>query len=81
MEPIVVAFFVPVVVFLVIVAPIWLVLHYRAKGRAAGSLTQVERADVEDLIQAANKMAGRIETLEAILDVETPGWRDKRPEA
>jgi phage shock protein B len=78
MEGIVVAFFVPVVVFLVIVAPIWIVLHYRSKARTENGLSAGERAELEDMIDVANKMAARIETLEAILDVESPDWRDKQ---
>jgi phage shock protein B len=78
MEPIMVVFFVPVIVFLVVVAPIWIILHYKSKGQIANGLSQGERADIEEMIHVANKMAGRIETLESILDVESPGWRDKQ---
>lgn len=78
MEGIVVAFFVPVVVFLVVVAPIWIVLHYRSQGRKGSELSADERMDIEEMIEVANKMAARIETLESILDVESPSWRDKR---
>jgi phage shock protein B len=78
MEPIMVVFFVPVIVFLVVVAPIWIILHYKSKGQIASGLSEGERADVEEMIHVANKMAGRIETLESILDVESPGWRDKQ---
>lgn len=71
-------FFVPIVVFLTIVAPIWLILHYRSKSRSRGSLSDSERMEIDEMIQVANKMAARIETLEAILDVESPGWREKQ---
>lgn len=77
MEGMVVAFFVPVVVFLVVVAPIWIIVHYRSKTRTADGLTERERAELDEMIEVANKMAARIETLESILDVESPGWRDK----
>ncbi|MDA9298352.1 envelope stress response membrane protein PspB [Pseudomonadales bacterium] len=78
MDGIVVAFFVPVVVFMVVVAPIWIVFHYRSKARGVDGLSAGERGELEDMIDVANKMAARIETLEAILDVETPGWREKQ---
>ena len=74
-------FFVPLVVFLVVVAPVWIVFHYRAKANAASGLTNRERAELNEMIEVANKMAERIETLEAILDVESPGWRDKQSNA
>ena len=81
MEGIVVAFFVPVVVFLVIVAPIWLILHYKSKGKVVEGLSTSERAELDEMIEVANKMAARIETLESILDAESPDWREKQSEA
>lgn len=77
MDGIVVAIFVPIVVFLTIVAPIWIIVHYRTKAKSVDGLTSRERAELHEMIDVANKMAARIETLEAILDVESPGWRDK----
>ncbi len=78
MEGMVVAIFVPIVVFLVIVAPIWIVFHYRSKANSASGLTVRERGELSEMIEVANKMAARIETLEAILDVESPGWRENQ---
>ena len=78
MDGIVVAIFVPIVVFLVVVAPIWIVFHYKSKSNAASGLTNNERAELNEMIEVANKMAARIETLESILDVESPGWREKQ---
>lgn len=75
---IMIVFFVPVIVFLVVVAPIWIILHYKSKGQIANGLSEGERADIEEMIHVANKMAGRIETLESILDVESPEWRSKQ---
>lgn len=75
---IMIVFFVPVIVFLVVVAPIWIILHYKSKGQIANGLSEGERADIEEMIHVANKMTGRIETLESILDVESPGWRNKQ---
>ncbi len=80
MEGWVVAFFVPTVVFLVIVAPLWIFMHYRSKQRAQTELSEDERVALETLGRRAEMMAERIETLESILDAETPGWR-KRSQA
>jgi phage shock protein B len=77
MDGIVVAFFVPVVIFLTIVAPVWIFMHYRSKQRAQGALSDVERGELETLASRAEVMVERIETLEAILDSETPGWRKR----
>ena len=81
MEGVAVAFFVPVVVFLVVVAPIWIIFHYKSKANVVNGLSTSERADLDEMIEVANKMAARIETLESILDVESPGWREKQSEA
>lgn len=75
-----VAFFVPTIVFLVIVAPLWIFMHYRSKQRAQAELSDDERRVLESLAARAEMMAERIETLESILDAETPGWR-KRTQA
>ncbi|MBT4160869.1 MAG: envelope stress response membrane protein PspB [Gammaproteobacteria bacterium] len=80
MEGIVVAFFVPVVVFLIIVAPIWIVFHYKSKANMVNGLTASERAELDEMVEVANRMAARIETLESILDVESPDWREKQSE-
>ncbi|MDH5737550.1 MAG: envelope stress response membrane protein PspB [Gammaproteobacteria bacterium] len=72
------AVFVPTILFMVIVLPTWIVFHYRAKSKSSEGLTASQQAELEDLVSAANKMAARIETLESILDVESPGWRDRQ---
>ena len=67
----------PVIIFMVIVAPIWLVLHYRSKGQVSQGLSEEEYVQLSDLSEMADKIAYRIKTLEAILDAETPDWRSK----
>ncbi len=70
---------VPAVLFMVVVAPIWLVMHYRSKRRGQAALSSEERAELEKLTDLADRMGERIETLEAILDAETPDWRKRDP--
>ncbi|CAM3900752.1 envelope stress response membrane protein PspB [Shewanella insulae] len=67
----------PIIIFMVVVAPIWLVLHYRSKRQVSQGLTEEEYAQLNELIGKADKMAQRIETLEAILDSEAPQWRNR----
>ena len=67
----------PIIIFMIIVAPIWLVLHYRSKRQVSQGLTDEEFNQLNDLIAKADKMNGRIHTLEAILDAESPEWRTK----
>ena len=77
MDGMVVAFFVPTVIFLTFVAPIWIFMHYRSKQRAQGSLSAAEREEMEVLKRKADKMIERVHTLEAILDAQTPEWRKR----
>lgn len=70
---------VPAILFMVVVLPIWLVMHYRSKRRAQSALSGEERAELERLTDLADRMGERVETLEAILDAETPDWRRRDP--
>lgn len=66
----------PLIVFLVIVAPIWIVLHYRHKSRRVPvEESAADKEKIEELLALAERMEGRIETLEAILDRQDPNWR------
>lgn len=67
----------PLILFMVIVAPIWLILHYRSKRQVSQGFTDEEYNLLNELIGKADKMATRIETLEAILDTESPEWRSR----
>lgn len=72
-----IALMVPMIIFLVIVAPIWLILHYRAKNGSAKSLGVEEQQTLDQLARVAEKMEARLQTLEQILDTEDPTWKDK----
>ncbi|WP_028773506.1 envelope stress response membrane protein PspB [Shewanella waksmanii] len=67
----------PIIIFMIIVAPIWLILHYRSKRQVSQGLTDEEYTQLNELIAKADKMAQRIDTLEAILDSEAPQWRSR----
>lgn len=73
-----VALFVPTLAFICLVVPIWIFMHYRSKQRLQGELSAAEKEDLMTLAQQADSMLDRIDTLEAILDVETPGWRTRQ---
>ncbi|NNG06014.1 MAG: envelope stress response membrane protein PspB [Inquilinus sp.] len=69
---------VAIILFLVVVAPLWLVLHYVNKWRSTKTLSAEDERMLADLWQSAKRMETRIETLETILDAEAPGWRAKQ---
>jgi phage shock protein B len=70
--------FVPIIIFLVFVAPVWVILHYVTKWRAARGLSADDERLLADLWQNATRMEDRIRQLERILDSEAPGWRTKQ---
>ncbi|WP_114785579.1 envelope stress response membrane protein PspB [Vibrio tetraodonis] len=65
----------PLIVFLIFVAPLWLILHYRSKKKTAGGLSEDDFNRLQTLSEKAEQMQKRVDTLERILDTETPNWR------
>ena len=58
----------PIILFMIFVAPIWLILHYRSKKQVNQGLSDEEYIRLQDLANKAEQMNDRIRTLEAILD-------------
>ena len=77
MEVIAVLLIVPGVLFLVIIAPLWMILHYASKRKLTKQLSDSEQIELEGLIKHTQTMTQRIATLEAILDAQTPNWRTR----
>jgi phage shock protein B len=71
------AFAIPMIIFMICVAPIWIIMHYRSKRKISEGLSEHELAQLNDLSAKAERMADRIKTLEAILDADAPNWRRK----
>ena len=69
--------FVPTILFLTIVAPIWIAMHYSSSRKSSRSLDQGDREELEDLLAELDKMTERITTLESILDQEHADWRER----
>ncbi len=69
--------FVPTILFMVVVAPIWISMHYRSVNRSSRSLNEEDRETVEHMLETVDKLTDRIRTLESILDVDHPQWRQK----
>jgi phage shock protein B len=67
----------PIITFMIFVAPIWLIMHYRSKKQMNQGLTDAEYGTLQELADRAEKMADRIHILESILDSEAPEWRNK----
>ena len=70
--------FVPTILFLTVVMPIWLTMHYRSVNRSARSLNEEDREIIEHMLETVDKLGERIHTLESILDVDHPEWRKQQ---
>lgn len=62
----------PLILFLTIVAPIWIIAHYVTRWRMAKSLSPEDEKQFGDLWQVAERMEERIDSIERILDAEAP---------
>ncbi len=69
--------FVPTILFLVIVAPLWITMHYRSINRSSRSLTLEDKESMENMLETVDKLSERIGTLESILDADHPHWREQ----
>lgn len=67
--------FVPTILFLVVVMPIWLFMHYRYKGRVHASLSADDQASLDDLLRTLDNLNERVAALESILDERQPNWK------
>jgi phage shock protein B len=73
--PLGVFFFVPTILFVVVVAPIWIICHYITQWRTTRRLSGDDEKVLGELWQSTRRMEGRIEALEKVLESEAPGWR------
>ena len=64
-------------IFLVVVAPIWIVAHYLTRWRRSRRLSAADERSLGEMHEAARRMEARIAALERVLDAETPGWRSR----
>ena len=69
--------FVPMILFMVIVAPTWIVLHYRSLNRSSRSLNEDDRENLEQMLVTVDRLTDRIATLESLLDAEHGDWRQR----
>ena len=74
---------VPGIIFLLLVAPLWVVFHYitawkRIRAGTAGpGRVAVDSAELERMRELCGQLENRIESLETILDEEAPEWRER----
>lgn len=68
---------VALIVFLLIPAPLFIVLHFITKWKQSREISGGDEKMLEELWQLAQRLERRLESLETILDSELPDWRRK----
>lgn len=71
-------FFVALIVFIAVPAPLFIVLHFITKWKQSREISGGDEKMLEDLWVLAQRLEERLEALETILDNETPEWRRKQ---
>jgi phage shock protein B len=72
------AVFILTIVFMTIVLPIVVIMHYTTKWKATKGLSDDEHRMLEDLWKESQAMQSRVNALETILDNEVADWRKKQ---
>ena len=65
------------VLFLTVVAPLIIILHFVTRWKKARELTSSDESLMQEVWEIAQRLEGRIHVLETILDDEAPEWREK----
>lgn len=73
-----VAFFVLAIIFMVIVLPFIVIMHYTTKWKATKGLSDDEHQMLEALWKESQAMQSRVNALETILDAQVPDWRKQQ---
>ena len=63
------------VLLITICLPLWIIFHYITKMKTSKGLSPEDEKMLSEVWESSNKMHERINTLERILDVESPDWR------
>jgi len=63
------------ILLLTVCLPLWIIFHYVTKMKTAKGLTAEDEKMLTEIWESTKKMEDRIQTLERILDIESPTWR------
>jgi phage shock protein B len=69
--------FVPLLAFILVVLPLWLVLYFRDRNRQSHALSNEEWQEVRRTLAMTERLDQRLASLEAILDANHKGWRNQ----
>ncbi len=72
------AVFVLAIVFMTVVVPFIVIMHYTTKWKATKGLSDDEHKMLEDLWNESQAMQSRVNALETILEAQAPDWRKQQ---
>ena len=72
------AVFIITIVFMTIVVPFVVIMHYTTKWKATKGLSDDEHRMLEDLWKESQAMQSRVNALETILEAQVPDWRKQQ---
>jgi phage shock protein B len=72
------ALFILAIIFMAVILPLVVIMHYTTKWKATKGLSDDERRMLEDLWNESQRMQSRVNALETILDHEAPDWRKRQ---
>lgn len=68
-----------VLLFILIVLPIWIIAHYRSKSQPKvaprPAVPAATASDLSHLATIAERLERRLDAMEALMDAENPSWR------
>ena len=67
----------PLSVFFIFVAPLWLILYYRSQKQINKEFSDKDQEQLQILLSRTEQLQNCIVSLEEILDKEAPQWRKK----
>jgi phage shock protein B len=76
--PMTTALFVLTIIFMTVIVPLFVIMHYTTKWKATKGLSDDEHQMLEDLWKESQAMQSRVNALETILDSQVPDWRNKQ---
>jgi phage shock protein B len=65
------------ILLLTVCFPIWIVFHYITKIKTSKGLSAEDEKMLSEVWESTNRMEDRNKTLERILDIEAPNWRQR----
>ena len=63
------------IIFMIFIGLPWLFLHYRMKSKQNRGLSIEDERMLDELHQAALRLDDRLQTIERIMTIDNPNWR------